>query len=650
MKSKKLCVSIAGVLAAAGLASSASGALTITPADVITWVGRATPTPAGFTWTWSNSNPESPSVMSSGRVFFQGFVTSTPAIGSIGATQGPRGLFTATSAANLTLFNNTHDGADLGGGVTQGVQNSTGVFNITGFGTTRVSGGVLGGGFGFFGTGISNSGASQNNTYFATGSFAGGLGQVQQRNDGITLKDASGADATGFQNFDFRQLSTQSSSLNSSGTFLWSGGVAAAAGSGGGVGQFVTTNTTTAPFGNSGFIAMRDSGGTINILAQAGQATPGGGFYQNTTSGSRVGGFNIGLNRNGQAWWDARLLNTGLVTSTNDDRAFIHTPGSGTVQVYREGTAAPDATGAPDAGGALFSAGVNVGFRSFSNAGLLFLGNLATGTGDVNTGALTNNSSGLYIATATGTTRVLRRNDVAPGFTAGDNVRVGQASSSNTSFNNNGFLATATSLQGEGVTISQNAQFSFPPNQVVTATGVYGNDSAIIAGTPGNLSIIARRGDAAPGLPGFTLAFSSSAATPLINNANQVIFDSDTSLSMVGDILGVVGAPVSEVLNLGGPRVMLGWGADFGLVPLLYSGQTIEVETGVFRTVSTWTVNTLSNGDGGALGFNDNGRIATRVSFVEGGWSVITLQIPAPASGALALLGFGAMARRRRRN
>lgn len=638
------------VVAVAGLAASASGGLTITPTDLITWggvgQGRAVPSPSGFTWTWSNTAP-TPMIGSDGRVWMAAQFNSNPAIGSISGSQGPRGLFTATNNTDIELFNGLHDGASLGGGVTLGQQNSTGVFNLTGLSTLRVSGTRIGLGVGMHGTGIVNTGATQNNSDYRLGTYAGGVSTAQARQQGISLIDVSGAAATGLQNVDFRGIS-QAHGINSSGAMAWGGSVTAAAGGAGGVGQFLTTTPTAAPFGNAGFVATRDAGGATTVIAQAGQTAPGGGIYGNGgTNGVR--GFNVRTNRSGQVYYDATMVVTGAVNASNDSRAFIYTPGVGSQRIYREGFAAPDTTGTADAGGALFSGAQGLSFRSFSDAGLLMTGSLTSG--DVSTSnPLTDNSQGTYIANTSGTTRLVRRNDVLPGLTAADNVRLAATNSASLSMNNTGFVAFAAGLQGENVIISRNTQLDFGNPQRVVEPGRIGNDAAIIAGTAGNLRTILRDGDNAPGLPGsFTVEFSSGSITPVLNNLNQILFTVETSPLAVGTQVGTVGQLASELGNRFGPRVLYGWALDFGLVPLLYEGQQVEVETGVFKTLQSWVISNQESGDGGGLGFSDTGKFAVQLKFTDESWGVAALQVPAPGAGAAGLMGLALLARRRRR-
>lgn len=628
-----------------GLAGSALAAINVTPADIITWgglsQGRAVPTPSGFTWAWNNTIVSNPQIDANGRVYFNGFVTSTPTIGTISATQGPRGLFTGTNSTDLSLFNGIYDSASLGGGVLVGQQNSTGVFSITGLsGNIWTSGSRVAFGVGTQGTGIINTGTGQNNSFFQTSTFGGSSQTIAQRNGTITLASAAGGTASGNITTDLKGLSLQNGAMNSSGTVVWNGGVAAVANT------FITGTPTTAPFGNNLFTAVTDSSGVTTVIAQGGQIAAGSatGVYRN--AGNGAGGFNTKINRNGQVYFDGQMLNIGTVTATNDQIGVIWTPGTGSQRVYREGQAAADATGSPNVDGQLYSGGMNVARRGFSNAGVLFTANLTGGT-NLNTSGINQNDSGLWIATTSGTTRVFQRNDVAPGFTAAQNVRIGTVNNSSTGMNNNGFINAGISLQGEGITVNTSAQFDFSTPQRVVTAGRFGNDAAIIAGVAGNLQILARRGDPAPGTPGWSFDPSIGSQSVWANNNNQVIFDSDVTPYRVGDAIGVVGGLASDILS--SFRVLYGWTPSTGVVPLMHQGQQIEVDPGVFKTVSQWTIFGESNGDGAGGAFNDAGQFAASVRFTDNSWAVVKLTVPAPSAGALALLGLGAMARRRRR-
>lgn len=209
-------VSLTALLVAAGLTGTSLAAVSITASDTLAWNGRAVPTtPSGFTWSWNTATPNTPVIDAAGRVYFVGRFTSTPAIGTIGANAGPNAIFSATNSSDMALFNNIYDSADMGGGVLVGQQNSTNVFNLSGLSSTslRTSGTRVAYGLGIQGTGVNNTtntttGVLQNNSVFQTGTFDDGISSVQQRAGAMILKDVSGADATGFQNVDFKSIGT----------------------------------------------------------------------------------------------------------------------------------------------------------------------------------------------------------------------------------------------------------------------------------------------------------------------------------------------------------------------------------------------------------------------------------------------------------
>lgn len=641
---------VAAVTAAAGLAASASAGLTITPSDVVTWGGTgsgrslSSVQPSGLTWAWNSSGPGAAVIGSDGRVYFQGQYTQSPVSGSISANNH-RAIFTATNSADLEVYNGFYDGASKDG---QNLNNNAG--SVGGISTTgpRIAGTRVGFGVQVSGgsPAIIETGAGQNNSAFYIGDYAGGASRAAQRGDTVTLNNVSGVATAVLTNTDLKSLGQQFSQINASGTMVGGFAVPTAAGA------FVSTaNATAAPFGNSGFLATKTVGGGYTVIAQGGQSAPSvpGGIYQNGTSNNGVGGFFNDINRNGQVAYDAKLVTQFPVTTGSDDVAYIYTPGVGSTLVRREGQIAPDASGSPDAGGALYSGGVSVGNKSFSNAGFMFTSNLSGG--DVVTTAGSDNSSALYLATTSGTTRVIRRNDAVAGLGAGVNLGSINPSGSAMGINNNGFMAFGASLQGSGVTagVAPQTTFAFPPNpSFVTATGTFGNDSVVMAGVSGALAAIARKGDAVPGTDGLRFNFDSSSLQIVMNNSNALMFNTETSLYAPGDTIGVVGETTAASILPAGPRVLMGWSAAFGLVPLLTDGQMVEVDPGVFKRLVGWSVSSQDNGDGGAAGLNDSGLFVARLNFGDNTWAVTTLQIPAPSAGVLALMGLGAMSRRRR--
>lgn len=738
-------LSAASVAACVGMATSAK-AINIAPPSVYLWTGHDYGAGAGNapgalaynggatpTWTWQAASMASqPWIDGNGRIYFGGTIRSSVAIGGITTTTNAVGIFSAS-----TGINNSPNVAPYQTWMTGQVDPNTGLIigsgaTLTGSGFStssnlRVSGSAVGLGAQIqnplgspAGTGINTSTSTstlQNDTQLYSGTFgsqtfsarASRAVSVPNSNDWTIAAPATSTamDVTNYRT----ALTSQFSDMNSSGTYLAPIAFAATsqptpgtsyAGANAALGPVTATTTLAATTGNSYALSLIAQGGATTIIARTGDLPfgAGGPQFANGGNGSSVangvGGFFMGMARNGTVAYDAAFLSRGTlisgstynpgpggVTTANDSTAWIYTPGSGTraaqnTQIYQESVNVP-AHADPISGlntsngSATFTGGVNTGgiTKSFSNAGMLYTANGAGG--DTVATAGINNTQYLMVSTAAGgltPTFVQRQNDIAPGFTTASNVHAGSVNASGMRINNGGTIAYYGSLQSTSTAAVQ-PTVALTYNQfgdgLVTIPGIQGNAEAIFVGTPGlgynaitsptGLHAIARSGDAAVGISGAYINLSGGSTPSLaLNNSGDVVFATALTQRAPGSTVGVVGqVPPTDAFQ--GINVLYDWNPTNGLVPLLYTTQPIEVETGVFKYVSQFSSGTAGNGDGGTMTLNDAGQLVVYVRLSDTpsvtatatSTAYIVLNVPAAGTGSLALVGMGVMARRRRR-
>ena len=656
---------VAALVGAAGTAGSALAAFSLNPPDFIMWggagIGRpVNGAPAGYTWANSSSGSAlvGSCIDANGRVYYVGAFQSTPTVGTI-ALNNTKGLFTATNSTDSSVFMDMADNNSAGWGITgtsplMNPGNST--HTLSGIGSSagnlRVSGTNVDMGVQVNGTGIVESGTGQNNSVFYSGNMSG-ISAVALRNDSITLSSLLGGTAPGAVNIDYRAVTNQGQDLDSSGTSL--------------LALTVTADNTnfksTAGTGNNSCLATKTVGGAYNVIAQGDGSAPGvaGGTYYNGSQNS-VGDFYDRLNRNEQVAYAARLNDSGFVTTTNDRVAYIYTPGTSSYSMfYRTGDTAYGI------GGQAFTSGaIQTSARNFSTAGVLYATTL-TGS-DIVTTSGSSNAQAVYLGQAvtagvtntdraTNNTLVIRQNSSAPAYnittnTTSSSVNTfnGAVNTSSMSMNNNGFIAMGEGLQGSDVIKTVAVQNDFGSPAKITVPGTQGNDQAILVGTVASgFQMLMRNGDPAPFFTGQYISMSVSGLNMCINNSNQILFltgltayAAGQQVGNVGDLLSSIGSPFGNVL----------WGWQPGLAtpyPVLYGGQVVQVDPGVYKTISTFGVNASWNGDGGVEGFNDNGQFIVNVSFTDSTYGLLKLTVPAPGTGALCMLGLTALASRRRR-
>jgi hypothetical protein len=346
---------------------------------------------------------------------------------------------------------------------------------------------------------------------------------------------------------DFSGMSTATCWINSSGQVAF---LSSLAGTG-----VVTTNDTAWFTGTAG---------NVQLLVREGDLGPG-----NATISSV--GNSAHMNAAGQILTSVTYLQGSglpLVTSADDKSLWLYTPGTGNAQLVREGSASPIA-------GTFWGELSLSNNASFNNAGAALVG--TTLTGAVSLGF---DDAALFIVGSAAAATVVRRGDVAPG-TGG--LTFNTVATFNMCLNDSGVVAF---------------------NSTITAPAA--NDSGLWVGTPGNLTLIAREGDVAPGSGGQTfLHFSGNV---MLNAAGQVLF--------------------ANALSGGGnAQSYYAWDPVFGLQPVNFPQDSIEVSPGVFRNTANIASVAAGNGGGRPLAFANDGTVTLRPSFTGGGLAIMTVRI-----------------------
>lgn len=391
--------------------------------------------------------------------------------------------------------------------------------------------------------------------------------------------------------------------------------------------------------------------GSLGLLARENAPAPGLG-----SAVFGVGAFtsaSMVVNQTGQSAFFANLRTAvGGVTAANDRTLWSGTPGS-IALVAREGDSAPGTAGA--------------GFSTLSTtlamntAGSMVFAAALTG-GDTISGV---NSSGLWVGPAGGLSLVVRQGDAAPG--TGGAVF---GSANEPTINSSGRVMFRAGLSGGGVSAA--------------------NDAGLWSGVPGSLALIARKGDAAPGVSGGVFTGVGIGAR-LYSGPDRVVFrglandggasdlvglwhgtpGSIAKIAVTGDTVpGVVGASFDSTFSgisanamgqVAFTALFTGAGIDStnnlglftadssgGLDLLLRTGDLFDAnaDAGItdLRTISGIE---LAGGaaltDGAAAAFNDDGLLVFRLNFTNGTQAIVTASIPIPAPGVATLLAAASM-------
>ena len=447
----------------------------------------------------------------------------------------------------------------------------------------------------------------------------------------------------------------------------------------------------------------------LTILIQSGGPAPGlPGVTLNSATGNGPGG-SPRLSAGGLSFWGSNLNGTGVVT-TNDSALFGGLPAS-PVLLVREGDVMPNTTGAT-----ITTALNNFGQQPtgiISNGHILFQATLAGGdvNGTVNnsgwitgdpaalefaarkgdtvlggavigalgfisqmnesgqvlhdetlsltlgtTPATTANDKALFVYTpGSGNALVAREGDPAPGTvgaTFNNSLNTWSVGAGSCSFNSSGetiFQADlmngdvvagvndrATYVGGAGTLslvvrrgdaapgtdgtfdavnntsqcLNNSGRIAFQA-AIAGGTATTANDSGVWTGLPGSLQLIAREGDPAPGTSLGELIGQTTGMPEQFNDQGQLLFNNSLTNAAVGT-----------------NSALYAWTPGVGLTLVIRGGDQIETSPGVFKTVSSFGGVQFNNGAGIGLSFSNSGVVALKVTFTDLTGAVVTMQLP----------------------
>jgi hypothetical protein len=389
------------------------------------------------------------------------------------------------------------------------------------------------------------------------------------------------------------------------------------------------------------------------LLVQKGDVAPGTGGATFTQAFASPSLQSTGINRQGRIWFMGALTNgTGVpavntVAGTNNQVGIWSGMPGALELVARKSDPVDGLFG--EVAIDTFTTLANV--TQMNDSGELLYDVVLSTTQGTPAANDTNDRAYLVHTPGVGSTKLVREGDPAPGTFGGPSMN----------------LATFNALAGEGWSAGTSNNCFSSTGRMIFQTELRGgdvmgglNDRALYVGDTSGLSMVARRGDAAPGTDAVFASWSNNSlqlnstgqicvqatlegGTSAATNDTGVWVGTPGALTLVlreGDIVpgtggsiagNLAGTPIyfndaGQVLfnvALAGGAVtgtsLFGWSAANGLVPVVLAGDQFEVTAGVFKTATTsFSGVAFNNSDGAALHFGHDGRIGVRVGLSDG--------------------------------
>jgi hypothetical protein len=500
-----------------------------------------------------------------------GGVTNANAVGLWYGAPGSLSLFARDGAAGPALANPNNWTHNSVGGTGAGLS----VFLVmSGNGTILASSALNGPGA-----------TSTNNTAFWTGPY-NGMQMGAQRGFAPATAPGTGSAVFASNMSNFQKV-------NNSGQVVFNSALSA--------GDTISgTWSPTTLTNDSGIWVGGPSG--ISLVLREGDSAPstGGAIFGDITNIATHS-----INANGSVMVKAPLRSgtgaPGGVTTTNNNAAWCNAGGS-LAQVARASDPVPGLAGVSYGTAASFYSGSNQDFNN--NGRLIYDATLGAGSTTADNEALMTWTPGA------GASVLFRKGGAAPGALGAGGATFVTFNGTNMQgrLNNNDVVAFSATVQGSGITTSN--------DETIWTTG--------IGGTP---VMIAREGDAVPGLSGVNFGGALINASALVlNNLDEVAFVNTLSDGTMG---------------------LFTWDPTLGLSMVIRTTQTGVVPG--MGAIATISFSNGGNGNGGSSYFSDTGWLTFNVSDTSGNFAVVrTMVIPEP--GPMVLLGLaGLVAGRRRR-
>ncbi|MCY2959052.1 MAG: hypothetical protein NTY35_02715 [Planctomycetota bacterium] len=334
--------------------------------------------------------------------------------------------------------------------------------------------------------------------------------------------------------------------------------------------------------------------GALELVARRGSAAPGIAGAEISTASLSLGSI-AQMNDAGRLLYQVTLSTSAgasPATDADDVALMVHTPGSGSAVLVREGDSVPGTSNGSSLATFNASSGDNwtpgISPNAWTRTGeTLFKTELRGGDALAST-----NDLALCRAGVGAPVIVARRGAAAPGT----NALFEDWSTASLGLSASGRVCCQATLAG--------------------GTSTTGDDTGIWTGFPGTLQLVLREGTVLSGTGG-SMASHLGGGQLAINDLGQLLFP----VTLVG------GAVVGNSL--------WAWDPALGLQPIVLPGDTLETSAGIFKTIASFAWVSNNDAAGAALGFGHDGRIALRVAFTDGTGAIVTMRLAVAISSGM---------------